>query len=122
MGNIYDGAFRTILNDCRKLIIPLINEIFGEEYTGDEEIQFFPNEHFLDQQDKPNKERITDTNFRITGKEIKKYHIECESSYPDGRMTIRLFEYDAQIALDEGEVQEETLIVTFPKNFSSFIR
>lgn len=29
MGNIYDGAFRTILNDCRQLIIPVINEIFG---------------------------------------------------------------------------------------------
>lgn len=47
MANIYDGAFRTILNDCRKLIIPVINEIFGETYTGDEEIRFFPNEHFF---------------------------------------------------------------------------
>ena len=51
MGNIYDGAFRTILNDCRKLIIPVINEIFREEYTGEERIEFLPNEHFLDQQD-----------------------------------------------------------------------
>ena len=40
MANIYDGAFRTILNDCRKLIIPVINEIFGETYIGDEEIRF----------------------------------------------------------------------------------
>ena len=53
MGNIYDGAFRTILNDCRKFIIPLINEIFQETYTGDEEIRFHPNEHFLDQQTAP---------------------------------------------------------------------
>lgn len=65
MANIYDGAFRTILNDCRKLIIPVINEIFGELYTGEEEIEFSPNEHFLDQQDAADKERITDTNFRI---------------------------------------------------------
>ena len=42
MANIYDGAFRTILNDCRKLVIPVINEVFGETYTGAEEIQFFP--------------------------------------------------------------------------------
>lgn len=90
MANIYDGAFRTIVNDCRKWIIPLVNEIFGENYTGNEEVQFLPNEHFLDQQNKPDKERITDTNFRIIGKDIKKYHIECESSYPDGRITIRL--------------------------------
>ena len=99
MGNIYDGVFLTILNDCRKLIIPIINEIFEENYTGNEEIQFFPNEHFIDQQNMADQERITDTNFTIFGKMQKKYHIECESSLPDGRITIRLFEYDAQIAL-----------------------
>ncbi len=122
MANIYDGAFRTILNDCRKLIIPIINEIFGETYTGEEEIQFFPNEHFIDQQDEADKERITDTNFRILGKVQKKYHIECESSLPDGRIAIRLFEYDAQIALDEGEVTEETLAVTFPNTAVLYLR
>ena len=57
MANIYDGAFRTILNDCRKLIIPVINEIFGETYTGEEEIRFSPNEHFLDQQDEAHNHR-----------------------------------------------------------------
>jgi len=122
MGNIYDGAFRTILNDCRKLIIPIINEIFGESYTGKEEIHFFPNEHFLDQQDDAGIERITDTNFTVFGKIPKKYHVECESSLPDGRITIRLFEYDAQIALDEGEVTEETLTVTFPNTAVLYLR
>jgi len=122
MANIYDGAFRTILNDCRKLIIPIINEIFLETYTGKEEIRFLPNEHFLDQQDEADKERITDTNFTILGKIPKKYHVECESSLPDGKITIRLFEYDAQIALDEGEVTEETLTVTFPNTAVLYLR
>ena len=122
MANIYDGAFRTILNDCRKLIIPVINEIFGETYIGEEEMQFFPNEHFIDQQDEADRERITDTNFTIFGKIPKKYHIECESSLPDGKITIRLFEYDAQIALDEGEVTEETLTVTFPNTAVLYLR
>lgn len=122
MGNIYDGAFRTILNDCRKLIIPVINEIFGETYTGEEEIRFFPNEHFLDQQDEADIERITDTNFAVFGKAQKKYHLECESSLPDGKIMIRLFEYDAQIALDEGEVTEETLTVTFPNTAVLYLR
>ena len=122
MGNIYDGAFRTILNDCRKLIIPVINEIFCESYTGEEIIEFFPNEHFLDQQDAADRERITDTNLRIIGKHTRKYHLECESSLPDGRITIRLFEYDAQIALDEGEVREETLTVTFPNTAVIYLR
>ncbi len=122
MANIYAGAFRTILNDCRKLIIPVINEIFRESYTGEEEIRFFPNEHFIDQQDEADRERITDTNFTIYGNIPKKYHIECESSFPDGKITIRLFEYDAQIALDEGEVTEETLTVTFPNTAVLYLR
>ena len=122
MSDIYDGAFRTILNDCRKLVIPVINEIFGEDYTGNEKIEFFPNEHFIDQQDEADKKRITDTNFRITGTTTKKYHLECESSYPDGRITIRIFEYDAQIALDEVEITEETLTVTFPNTAVLYLR
>jgi hypothetical protein len=104
------------------LIIPVINEIFKEHYTGEEEIRFFPNEHFLDQQDAADKERITDTNFQIIGRIVKKYHLECESSLPDGKITIRLFEYDAQIALDEGEVTEETLTVTFPNTAVMYLR
>ena len=122
MGNIYDGAFRTILNDCRQMIIPVINEIFKEDYTGNEKIEFHPNEHFIGQQDVADKERITDTNFVIYGRKKKKYHLECESSLPDGRMTIRLFEYDAQIALDEGEVTNETLTVTFPNTAVLYLR
>ena len=122
MSDIYDGAFRTILNDCRKLVIPVINEIFHENYTGNEKIEFFPNEHFIDQLDEADKKRITDTNFRITGRTTKKYHLECESSYPDGKITIRLFEYDAQIALDESEITEETLTVTFPNTAVLYLR
>ena len=122
MGNIYDGAFRTILNDCRQMIIPVINEVFKEDYTGNEIIEFHPNEHFIEQQDAANQERITDTNFIIYGKKKKKYHLECESSLPDGRMTIRLFEYDEQIALDEGEVVNETLTVTFPNTAVLYLR
>ena len=122
MGNIYDGAFRTIVNDCRQMLIPVINEIFGEGYTGNEKIEFHPNEHFINQQDAVNQERITDTNFIIYGKKNKKYHLECESSLPDGRMTIRLFEYDAQIALDEGEVVHETLTITFPNTAVLYLR
>ena len=104
------------------MIIPVINEIFDEHYTGEEEIRFFPNEHFLDQQDAADKERITDTNFQTIGRIVKKYHLECESSLPDGKITIRLFEYDAQIALDEGEVTEETLTVIFPNTAVMYLR
>ena len=106
MATIYDGACRTILNDCRKLIIPVMNEIFGGNIYGGGRDPFFPQRTF----------------FRPAGKIPKKYHIECESSLPDGTITIRLFEYDAQIAPDEGEVTEETLTVTFPHTAVMYLR
>lgn len=37
----YDDVFRTLLNDCKQLAIPIINEAFYEKYTGDEDIIFF---------------------------------------------------------------------------------
>ena len=57
----YDDVFRTLLSDCSPLIIPVINEIFGEHYSGREKITFSPNEHFLKQQDGNEEKRITDT-------------------------------------------------------------
>ena len=29
----YDDVFRTLLNDCSSLIIPVVNEIFHESYS-----------------------------------------------------------------------------------------
>lgn len=120
-GTPYDDVFRTLLNDCSSLIIPVINEVFGEHYSGREKIVFSPNEHFLNRQDGNEDERITDTSFKILGAETKKYHLECQSS-SDNSMLIRFFEYDTQIALDEGEIQGNILTVTLPYSAVLFLR
>ena len=39
----YDDVFRSLLNGCSSLVIPMINEVFGEKYTGKEKIIFSPN-------------------------------------------------------------------------------
>ena len=117
----YDDVFRTLLNDCSSLIIPVINEVFGEHYSGQEKITFSPNEHFLNQQGGNEEERITDTSFKIVGKETKKYHLECQSS-TDNSMLVRFFEYDTQIALDEGRINGNVLIVTLPHSAVLFLR
>ena len=75
----YDDVFRTLLNDCSELIIPVINEIFGTHYTGEEEIIFAPNKHFLNQQDGEEEKRITDSSFVIVGDEKKRFLCECQS-------------------------------------------
>ena len=117
----YDDVFRTLLNDCSSLIIPVINEIFGEHYTGNEQVVFAPNEHFMNQQDGKEDKRITDTSFKIIGATQKKYHSECQST-SDNTMLIRFFEYDSQIALDEGEIVGNILTVTFPHSSVIYLR
>lgn len=117
----YDDVFRTLLNDCSSLVIPLINELFQEHYSGKETIVFSPNEHFLNRQDGNEDKRITDSSFTILGKEPKKYHLECQSS-TDNSMLVRFFEYDTQIALDAGELKGNTLTVTFPHSAVLFLR
>jgi len=74
----YDDVFRTLLNDCSPLIIPVINEIFGEHYSGQEEIIFSPNEHFLNRQDGNEDERITDSSFKIRGEKNNHHHLEFQ--------------------------------------------
>lgn len=32
----YDDVFRTLLTDCTELMIPVVNEIFHTDYTGNE--------------------------------------------------------------------------------------
>jgi len=122
MEDIYDSVFRTLLNDCSKMILPVINEAFGEHYKGNEKIEFFPNEHFIAQQSEEDKKRITDSNFVVYGTNGKKnYHWECQSTQ-DNKMLVRLFEYDAQIALDSGEIKKETLTITFPNSAVLYLR
>ncbi|MDO4341077.1 MAG: hypothetical protein Q4C91_23885 [Eubacteriales bacterium] len=117
----YDDVFRTLLNDCTELIIPVVNEIFGENYNGNEPVIFFQNEHFLNQQDGNTNEKITDSCFEIQGAIRKKYHIECQSA-PDGSLAIRFFEYDSQIALDNGELTKHCLEVTYPHSAVLYLR
>lgn len=117
----YDDVFRTMLNDCSSLIIPVINEVFSEQYTGEEEVIFSPETHFINQQDGEEVKRITDGSFIIRGKEEKKFLCECQST-PDSSMLVRIFEYSTQIALDQGEIIQNVLKVEIPRSAVIFLR
>ena len=117
----YDDVFRTLLNDCSSLIIPVINEIFSEHFSGDEKIVFMPESHFLNQQDGGEEKRITDTSFKIVGKKEKKFLYECQST-ADSSMLVRIFEYATQIALDQGEIVGNILKVEIPHSAILFLR
>ena len=111
----YDDAFRTMLNDCSTLIIPVVNLYFNETYTGREKITFSKNEHYLAHSDSTEDKRVTDSSFVITraDKTKKRYHIECEEQL-NGSILVRIFEYDAQIALDDRTIDGAELTVSFP--------
>ncbi len=117
----YDDVYRTMMNDCSPLLIPVINEVFGEHFTGKEEIRFLPNEHFINQQDGMEAKRITDSAFTIIGVETKKYLMECQSA-PDNSMLVRIFEYATQVALDEGNTAGDTLRMEIPNCAVLFLR
>ncbi len=117
----YDDVFRTLLNDCSRLIIPIINEVFDECFNGDEKVVFSPEIHFVNQQDGEEVKRITDSSFTIVGKEKKKFLYECQST-ADSSMLVRIFEYATQIALDQGEIIENTLKVEIPRSAILFLR
>ena len=118
---IYDDVFRTLLNDCSALIIPVINELFNEHYSGKESIEFRPNEHFVNQQDGKESKRITDTFFVVHSEAEKGYHLECQST-SDSTMLMRIFEYDSQIALDDAILKGSTLHVKFPNSGMLYLR
>ena len=119
---IYDSVYRTLLNDCTSLIIPVINEAFGTHYSGDEDIRLYPNENILTSPEGELYTRITDSNFVIIEGSPQRYHIECESSESDATMLIRMYEYDSQIALSDIKINGSTLHVKLPRSAVLYLR
>ena len=127
----YDTAFKILITYCSKLILPMLNEAFGENYRGDEEIRLSQQEHFPNGKDGQKTRRITDADFVVIRKNrnadgsitesSRRYHWECET-HANQDILIRLFEYDAQIALDETrEVGHYKLTVTLPHSAVLFL-
>ncbi len=111
------------MNDCSQLLIPLINEIFGKNYKGDEKIIQHPNEHFINQQDGKSQKRITDSSFTIIDSSGNEAHFIIEvQSTPDSTMIIRIFEYATQVALDSAALENNRLTVTIPNASVIFLR
>lgn len=119
----YDDVFRTLLVDCQELIIPVVNEVFHTNYIGTERVVLHKNEIFMRQQDGEEEKIVTDSSFAIisvTG-ENKRYHLECQS-FLDGSMLIRMYEYDSQLALQNSQLIQQTLVVRFPESAILYLR
>lgn len=113
----YDDSFRTLLTDCKRLVVPLVNEMFGENWLESENVELYQNEVFITTG--ADKKRITDSNFTIGNS--RRYHIECQSN-TDGTMTVRIFEYATQIAITTAESGVSETVFTMPASGILYLR
>ena len=112
----YDDVGKTMLHDCRRWIFPLLNEIFGTNYTGAEKIEFMCEEYHVNQIDGATEKRLNDSYFEVVSAEgSRKYHIEFQS-YLDNTLVIRMFEYDIKIAIDESTLETHKLTLMMPRS------
>lgn len=114
----YDDVYRTLLNDCTSLIIPIVNEVFQKQHGENEKVTVLNNEFYITRQDGEQKERITDSNF-IIGNTC--YHFECQST-SDGTIIMRVYEYGSQIAIRDSNIENNVLTVRFPKTAILYLR
>ena len=115
----YDDAQRTLSVDCPSLLIPLVNEAFQTNYPLDADVKLYNNEFFITTGN--DQKRITDSNFSIDGETTTRYHFECQST-EDGSLTLRLFEYGAQIALTMADYSRNESTFIFPHASVLYLR
>ena len=135
-GTPFDDVFKTLLEKCTDLIIPVLNEVFGTDYKMNEPISLEATEHHFTDEKGERRKRITDSCIKIRN---HRYHVECES-IPNTHIAIRMVEYDFHIALsdmeafaagakikDRGAVLEDDAdradyILRFPKSAVLYLR
>ncbi|MCD8077485.1 MAG: hypothetical protein LUE63_03760 [Lachnospiraceae bacterium] len=104
----YDDVFRTLLDDCPRFVIPLINFVFGTTYDKTEPIRLFQHEFYQTGIHGTQEKIIADSHFTIGG---SRYHLECQS-VPDGDMQIRMFRYDLAIGIGTAEKGSRNAVYT----------
>ncbi len=118
---VYDKVYKTMLHDKPRWIIPMINEVFGEHYKGEERIEFLEGTHYIKDADGKLVERATDSYFRIMDERRETFHFEVQST-PDPTMVQRVYEYESAIAYMYRRVDGSKIIVQFPPSAVLFLR
>lgn len=98
--SIYDDIFKTLATRKSRWLIPLVNELFPSHIPENSDVKLMNETHYIKRETNGagnNDYRImTDCIFSINE---EKYHLELQSTY-DGRMVIRVVEYDFITALE----------------------
>ena len=130
----YDDAWRTLTTNLPKLLIPMVNEVFGSCFTNRAKVVLRQNEHMFSKLDGETEKRITDTNFSVfdpsdeiksilgngfriyEGAIEKRYIFECESKPVTPAVLIRFVEYSVKSGTELGSVDGKAkLTISIPK-------
>ena len=77
--SVYNKVYKTGLHDRPKLVIPLINEIFQEQYKGQEQIEFLESTHYLKDPDGKLVGRTNDSHYQVLDERKESFHVETQS-------------------------------------------
>ena len=116
MNNVYDIAFRSMVTLSKRLLIPLVNEMFHYHFTMGDKVELLTNNHFFKDNEGVTSERISDTIFTIeeTKTGIKRlFHLECQSTV-DKSITYRVVEYDFRTGLENAEHEDYDMKIDMP--------
>lgn len=122
VNTIYENVFRTLLNDCSELIIPVITEVFSECYKRNGNRISSPKILFLNHQDGKKVNRITNSSFSIVGGRDQKIYVYEFQNAVDSSILVKIYEYPAQAVLDQGEIIGNTIKVEIPRSAILFFR
>lgn len=99
--SIYDDIFKTLATRRSKWLIPLINEVFFENFSEDASVKLMNETHYVKRKDESGSDNsckiMTDCIFTI---DKDMFHLELQSTY-DGSMIIRVIEYDFVSAMEQ---------------------
>lgn len=114
----YDNTFKELVERESKLLIPLVNELFGTSYSANARVDLLHEEHHRRARNGILRDVITDAYFSIDG---HYYHIEVQSN-PDETIIVRMLEYDFAIAFELLEEKDGKRVMRLPHSSILYLR
>ena len=128
----YDDAWRTLTTNAPRLLIPMVNEVFGECFSENAVVALRQNEHLWYGTNGSTEKRITDTNFSILdedtidgllgdgfeiaeGTRRKQYVFECESKPVSPAILVRIVEYAVKTGVETAEGNRAKIRIYIPR-------
>lgn len=121
----YDSAFWTCLEKLREYVVPLVNEVFGEHFTGAARVTLKNNKHVVEQTDGSLKQFFTDGYVGLSemfdSLVENNYNMECETWYDQG-IGIRVEQYEAAVAMENTYSVGNVIHICHPKSAVIFLQ